>query len=180
MSNPSINRWGLNLFWYRFWYNDKINTLLYHQDSLINELLPLYFYYGVLTSRNIFIKKYWYKNFLRFDKRFYENNETKYFRFVEYKNRITNEYRTYKLRIKFKNLYASKIWIMRYQNWLIIVLSYYQPVIKNKNKNALAKKPIDSFVYRNKANRKNIFLRHKFLLFFYLNSIIFRKTYYRF
>lgn len=180
MSNPSINRWGLNLFWYRFWYNDKINTLLYHQDSLFIKLLPLYFNYGVVTSRNILIKKYWYNNFLRFDKHFYENNETKCFRFVEYKNRIINEYRTYKLRIKFKNLYTSKIWIMRYQNWLIIVLSYYQPLTKNKNKNFLTKKLIDSFTYQNKINNKNTFLRYKFLIFFYFNSIISDNFYYKF
>ncbi len=54
MSNPSINRWGLNLFWYRYWFNDKNNALVVHQDNVVNKLLLTYLHYGLLFTKNIF------------------------------------------------------------------------------------------------------------------------------
>ena len=62
MSNPSINRWGLNLFWYRFWYNDKINSLIINQDNIINKLILIYTHFGLLHNKNLFFNKYWFFN----------------------------------------------------------------------------------------------------------------------
>ena len=84
MSNPSINRWGLNLFWYRFWYNDTNNSLVIHQDNLINKLILLYMYYGLLYPQNMFINKYWYFTYKIKHNILHDNFNIKYFRLVEY------------------------------------------------------------------------------------------------
>ena len=130
MSHPSINRWGLNLFWYNFWFNDKNNSLIIQQNSIINKFIYLYIYFGLFNHKNIFIKKYWYKNFeINFTKLVNDHN-LKYFRFIEYKNKLFNQYKIYKIRNQLKNTYFSKLWILRFQNWLILNLYSYKPVIK--------------------------------------------------
>jgi len=120
MSNPSINRWGLNLFWYRFWYNDKKNSLIVNQDNLFNKLMLIYIHYGLLLPNNIFLNNYWFNISKKNNRSLIEDFSIKYFRIIEYKNKVLNEYKSYKIRNKLKNLYFSKIWILRYQNWLII------------------------------------------------------------
>jgi hypothetical protein len=59
MSNPSINRWGLNLFWYKYWFTDKNNALVIHQDNIINKLMLIYLHFGLFFTKNIFFNKYW-------------------------------------------------------------------------------------------------------------------------
>jgi hypothetical protein len=179
MSNPSINRWGLNLFWYRFWYNDKKNSLIIHQDNLINKLILFYLHFGVLYPKNFFINKYWYF-FYNFKYSFlFDNFNIKYFRLIEYKNKALNEYKSYKIRHKIKNLYYSKIWILRYQNWLIINFYTFQPLISKKNKKILKKKEIN--FYLNKVKSDTFFIkRYKLFLFSILNNFINKNNYFFF
>ena len=108
MSNPSINRWGLNLFWYNYWFNDKNNSIILHQDNLINKLILIYIHYGILTNKNIFLNKYWYNFNLKTLKNYQDNYNLKYFRLVEYKNRVLNESKSYKIRNKIKNIYFNR------------------------------------------------------------------------
>ena len=145
MSNPSINRWGLNLFWYNFWFNDKNNSLIIQQNFIINKFIYLYLYFGLLNNTNIFIKKYWYKNFnINFNKILNDFN-FKYFRFIEYKSKVFNEYKICKMRNKVKNVYFSKLWILKFQNWLILNFYSYKPIIKR----------IKRISFRRKKKKKN-------------------------
>lgn len=179
MSNPGINRWGLNLFWYRLWYTDKNNALTNHQDSLINQLILTYVHYGVLHYKNFFINKYWYFNFYNSFSNYENIRVIKYFRIVEYKNRTTNEHKLYKIRIKIKNLYFSKIWILRYQNWLLINFYFFQPTkekLASKRRNT---RPVDTFLTKNIIKNYQ-FMRAKLTLFHILNSILTRNIYYKF
>ena len=186
MSNPTINRWGLNLFWYRFWYADKNNSLIMHQDHLINKLILLYVHYGLLYPKNLFINKYWYFNYKIDYNLFYDNYNLKYFRLIEYKNKVLNEYKSYKIRTKVKNLYFSKIWILRYQNWLIINFYCFQPLAakrkKNKKRTKRTKSKKDLNFYLSHDRNKNKFLihRYKMFLFSFLNTFINKTPYYNF
>jgi hypothetical protein len=87
MSNPSINRWGLNLFWYRFWYNDKKNSLIVNQDNLFNKLMLIYIHYGLLLPNNIFLNNYWFNISKKNNRSLIEDFSIKYFRIIEYKNK---------------------------------------------------------------------------------------------
>lgn len=179
MSNPSINRWGLNLFWYRFWYNDTNNSLVIHQDNLINKLILLYMHYGLLYPQNMFINKYWYFTYKIKHNILHDNFNIKYFRLVEYKNRIVNEYKSYKIRTKIKNLYFSKIWILRYQNWLIVNFYCFQPLKSKTTKKITVNKTLD-FYLNNKIQNKNTIHRYKMYLFYFLNNFLTKSLYYKF
>ena len=178
MSNPSINRWGLNLFWYRFWYNDKNNALIINQDNLINRLILIYTHFGLLHSKNIFVNKYWF-NSLNLPSTSSQNEyNLKYFRLIEYRNKVLNEYKSYKIRNKMKNLYYSKIWILRYQKWLIINFYCFQPLSGKNKKKFFKKKSLDFYL----DNSTNCLLtkRYKFFLFYFLNLFLKNKNYYKF
>jgi len=181
MSNPTINRWGLNLFWYSFWYNDKVSFLNNHQDYLINKLIFLYLHYGVLTNKSIFINPYWYKNFKINFNLFNYNFNLKYFRIIQYKNKIINEYKTYKIRNKIKNLYYSKIWILRYQNWLIINFYSFQPLLKKTKQNLrFLKKKNLNFYLNTSVKNKNQLYRYKFFFSYFFQHFFNKKKYFSF
>ena len=63
LSNPLVNRWGLNLFWYQFWFNDKNYNLSSHTKYILEEIILIFVNFEFFFSKNIFISKYWYKNF---------------------------------------------------------------------------------------------------------------------
>ena len=178
MSNPSINRWGLNLFWYRFWYNDKTNALTINQHNLINKLILIYTHFGLLHSKNIFFNKYWFFNSDSLALTPHNDYNLKYFRLIEYKNKVLNEYKSYKIRNKMKNLYYSKIWVLRYQKWLIVNFYCFQPLTTKALKKNFKKKSLNFYL----DDSKNYYLinRYKFFLFYFLNLFLKNKNYYKF
>jgi hypothetical protein len=136
MSYPVINRWGLNLFWTKFWYSDKINLANNHQSSIFENLILIYLNYGLFFSKNPTIKKYWYRGSSIKDFNFY-NQAVKYFRFVEYNNKALNDHNLYRLRLHIKNIYFSKMWILMSQKWVIFNMYIFNPI---KKKRTLKKK----------------------------------------
>ncbi len=173
MSSPSINRWGLNLFWYRFWYVDKNLTFNVSQDDLFNKLLLLYIHYGILFNKTPFLNFYWWPFLTNYRKNYNLNTNLKYFRIVEYKNKVISETRKYYLRNKVKNLYFSKLWILRYQNWLIINFYAYQPLNKKNRKKNKYSNDINFYSSFLNHNKIKTFRRVKFYFFFsfYKNSL---------
>jgi hypothetical protein len=111
LSNPSINRWGLTLFWYNFWYSDCNPQYQNHQDFFFTKLVTTYINYGLLFKKDFSYHFYWYKKkspFLDLSKSFFESHTHTYFRFVEYKNKINKETTLVDLRKKKKNLHLTK------------------------------------------------------------------------
>lgn len=185
MSNPGINRWGLNLFWYRYWFMDKNFATTIHQDNLIDKLLLIYVHYGLLYPKNFFISNYWYSNYNLNYYNLLDSLNFKYFRFIEYKNKIINEKKIYKLRNKLKNLYFSKIWILKYQKWLIINFYSFQPLVSKLQKKSIYKKNINFYFndikIKNNFNKNEFFvIRYKMLLSYYFNKFFDKKNYYFF
>lgn len=121
MSSPTINRWGLNTFWYHFWYTDKYYTKYIQQDALFIKLLNLYLYFGLYTPRSFFYKPYW------FYKKNTPNNVSKYFRYITVKNRILHTVSTYRLRSTLSDIYPMRLWFLRYSGWIIINVYWFQP-----------------------------------------------------
>ena len=162
MSNPSINRWGLNLFWYKHWYSDKTSQVTIQQDSLLDDLIYSYLFYGLLYPKNIFINKYWYNFKYNIKLNLNKLHNEKYYRFVELKNLFSNEKSIQRLRIKIKQMYFSKIWVLRYQQWLIINFYNFQSLKKFTN---TAKKStnVTSLKYLNIKQHSNL-KRIKFFL----------------
>ncbi len=180
MSNPSINRWGLNLFWYKYWFTDKNNALVIHQDNIINKLILIYLHFGLLFTKNIFLNKYWYNINLTNKKNNQDDLNLKYFRLIEYKNKILNEYKAYKIRNKIKNIYHSKIWILRFQKWLILNFYCFQPSSTKLNKKLIRKKSLDFYLEKKSSSKKFSFYRYKFFLVYFLNKFLKNTNYYKF
>ncbi len=127
MSNPSINRWGINTFWYSFWYSDNRYSENLKQDSLFIKLLNVYLYYGVNISSNIFANLYWYS------KQFTFLQLPSYSRQLTFKNPLLQTQSSYSLRHKTDSIYPMKLWLLKYNNWLVINLYWFQP-FKKKHK----------------------------------------------
>jgi len=140
MSNPSINRWGINTFWYNFWYSDNRYSENLKQDSLFLRLLNIYLYYGINNSTNIFANFYWYSS--NFKKLMFSN----YTRLLTFKNPLLGTKSSYELRQKTESIYPMKVWLLRYNNWIIVNLYWFQPFKKkHKNTRKNSKSSVDIF-----------------------------------
>ena len=125
VSNPSINRWGLNTFWYRFWYTDKLYSTHNSFDRIATQLIKLYLHYGLNVSTNLFYSPYWYSSVLT------PSSKPTYFRWITTKNKTLGFKTSYRLRTQTTDLYPMKMWILKYDSWVIINFYWFQP---NKNK----------------------------------------------
>lgn len=183
MSNPNINRWGLNLFWNRLWYKDKNYALALHQDNIFAKLIIIYLNYGILYPTNIFAHKFWYFNkFFKTKNHFIEHN-TKYYRLMSFKNLTMGINELYSVRVKTKNLYTGRVWLFRYQNWLIINFYCFQPIKKKpmkKSTNISKKKTLDFYFTENGAD--NILIKRLKFILIYIWSVNYNAntTYYNF
>ncbi len=182
MSNPLINRWGLNLFWYNFWYTDKNLSLIYNLDFLINKLIFTYIKFGLNFEKNIFFHNYWFKFAILKNKIIFEKNNIKYFRVLEHKNKITGELTRFFVRSGLKDISYSKLWILKYQNWIVITLLSFQPLKKKQYLKKRKKNLNPIFEISQKNYKKNLLLfRLKLKLSFLLkNSFLKSNLYYFF
>lgn len=185
MSNPLINRWGFNLFWYNFWYNDKNSSFQNSIDTLITKLLFTYINYGLLFQKNIFFTKYWYKDNNESEEittNLFKKYDLKYFRIMEHKNKITGELTQFYTRLVKKDIYFSKIWILRYHGWIIINIMSFQPLKKkkiHKKNKRYAAAVINPFTNQTDNDFLLIF-RLKIYLHFLINKFLIKKNLYYF
>lgn len=179
MSNPGINRWGLNLFWYRYWYVDKNYSNVMQQDTLINLIVRTFLNFGAYSSSNVFINNYWYKKWV--NRNYLNEHNTAYHRTVGFKNLISKELEYCDQRIRIENIYQSKIWILRFQHWLVVNFYCYNPIKKKKikRKNLFEKFGADIYTKKSSYNFQN-YKRIKFLLFFFYHKLNISNLYYLF
>jgi hypothetical protein len=166
MSNPSINRWGLNLFWYRYWFYDSKYFLSAHNDYLVNKLVLSYLNFGIMYPKNIFVHKYWFRrsNFNNYD----NEHNSKYFRIMSFKNLITNEISYYNERIKVENIYQSRLWILKFQHWVLINFYCFNPLKKRYISDKKTTKHMDLSTYTFINKKHSLCFRRFKLLFFFI------------
>ena len=179
MSNPSINRWGLNLFWYKFWFYDKNYHSSLQHDILINKLVYTFLNFGILFPVNIFINKYWFKNYK--NNNYFNTHNTKYYRIMGFKNLISKEINYYKERIKIENVYQSKIWILKYQHWVVINFYCFNPIKKRQLENRKFKNNarLDTLLSDWSGDYSN-YKRLKLILFYFFKKIKNSNYFYKF
>ena len=161
MSNPCINRWGLNTFWSNMWFTDFNYSSTYRQDSIFIKLIELYLFYGLNLTYNVFTNRYWYSTY--FDHLAIKS----YRRWVIRKPNQFGEIMKYSLRQEADCLFPMKIWLMRYDNWLVINQYWFNPLKRkrmvkaNENPNHLDSLNLLSTPQINRIQRfKNLFLRN--------------------
>lgn len=115
----------MNTFWYRFWYSDTNYANNVNHDRNFTKLINLYIYYGLSVPHNMFYSNYWYKTSYK------TLNAPKYYRRLTLKNRVLGVDTNYRLRNKTTDVYPMKLWILKYDHWIIINFYWFQP---NKKK----------------------------------------------
>ena len=159
----------MNLFWYRYWFNDKIFQINIQQDDIFDKIIYYYLFYGIFFPKNIFINKYWYLNKFKINIKHEIIHNEKYYRKLNFKNLTFNIIKIHKIRTKNKNMFFSKIWILKFQKWLIINFYTFQPLKKLKNSNKI-KNDLNFYNYNKKNNKNSNLKRIKlFILFIFLN-----------
>jgi len=157
MSNPSINRWGLNLFWYNHWFVDSKYFMSLQHDDLIYKLVHVFLNFGLIFPVNLFIHRYWFKRLK--GRNYYNEHNTKYYRVINFKNFLTQEISSYNERIKLEHVYQSRIWILKFQHWILINFYCYTPVKRRQRVMNKFKKKVDIDFYTTPQKKKSLFLQ---------------------
>ena len=142
MSNPCLNRWGSNIYWDSVWYSDIRYSFNLKQDLIIEDLLQTYLYYGLKVQANLFHNSYWYKSSTLPPKQSLKHS-LRYYNKINHFDILSEEMVYYYLRIKQKDLYFMKLWIMKFANWVVINWYWFQP----KNRKMKKKKRMKDTVF---------------------------------
>ena len=123
MSNPCINRWGLNAVWHHFWYSDTSYNINLQHDKLILELIHIYLNYGSNYSSRMFWNPFWYKSS---NKPSFENFKH-YYRWIPIYSDVLRSTSTYQFRLVSDERFNTRINILKYNSWIILNLYWFQP-----------------------------------------------------
>jgi len=126
MSNPCINRWGLNTFWHHFWYTDHDYAYGHKQDQVFSKLLQIFLFYGVNLTYNIFANTYWY------NKAYTQLSIKTYQRWITRKPNQFGEVVHVSARKEVECVFPMKLWILKYSHWVIINQYWFQPIKKRR------------------------------------------------
>ena len=180
MSNPCLNRWGSNIYWEKLWYSQKHYANNLKQDSLFLELVNTFLFYGVEIPKPLYISKYWHHLNLWLERPKYDSYYKSYYRWHSYNNFHTGEFCEYRLKVETKDIYPMKVWVFKFNNWILINFYWYQP----------NKKTVRKANYRHRMNFVNVFYkstpelsslrRYKLFLSKNLFSIFYRRHFYTF
>ncbi len=131
MSNPCINRWGLNSFWQHYWYSDSRYYLNLQHDSLVLDLLNTYLKYGNQLNPKMFYNIFWYKT----APKPYSQDVSMYYRWVNTYNEMLRTANTYRLRIENEETFRARASVLKFNSYFIVNIYWFQPD-KDKNKRA--------------------------------------------
>ena len=175
LSNSGINRWGLNLFWYRYWYDDKNSQINIQQDNIFNELIYTYLFYGIFHPKNIFMNRYWSKSM--YDKfhvsELLINHNERYFYYQKSKNLENEDNVIQKCRFLIKQIFFSKIWILRYQKWIIMNFYAFQS-LKRLEKSISKRNKSNTLIAMDESSLSNLIISKKIRFIFNLFLINFK------
>ena len=125
ISIPMSNKVGYSMFWSSMW-DKKINfSRSLKEDIYLHSFIPMIF------NDNISLKTFKMKNF----------NETRksdicqlYNLHLKISSLSKSDFYKYILEVNKINLFKSKIWVLKYQKWIIIYFFAYLPIFNNLKK----------------------------------------------
>ena len=131
MSNPCLNRWGSSIYWSVFWYSDNYYAKNLQQDRIFEKLLNIYLFYGLQTKTTFFLSTYWF-----YSKTLNTNSSSKglvsspnnYYRWFEYFDSGLGKKFKDCLRVKTRDVYMMKLWILKFVNWIVINVYWFKPI----------------------------------------------------
>ena len=129
MSNPCINRWGLNSVWHHYWYSDSRYSLNLQLDNSILALLNIYLNYGSDFHTRMLWNAFWYKT----SSKPAGVNQAKYYRWLSVYNDVSMSTNNYPFRLASEERFSTRISVLKFNSWYVINLYWFQPD-KKKNK----------------------------------------------
>jgi hypothetical protein len=131
MSNPTINRLGKTQIWYKNYYSDFSYSNFFKKITSFEKFLNKYFQYGIFTKNNLLISKFWYKNA---KKLLLQVNPPLYFRKYYYSHQTLTIEHSYFIRLESPEFFTLKLYIIRYNNWVVASIQWFKPLKPLKNK----------------------------------------------
>lgn len=178
MSNPTITRLGKTQFWYKKYYSDFSYTSTYKKYSTFETLLNNYFTYGIFLKNNILMHKFFYKNYVNNNNLQPKNiNSSLYFRKYYYAHSTLTIEHSYSLRLKTPEFFALRLYILKYNNWIVLSIQWFKP-LKNtiKSKNLLNIKKSRPVLTSTKINSTKK-LKRTSLLILFLKKVLVNSSY---
>ena len=159
MSNPTINRLGVNQFWYKHWYSDSFYKSQLQQDIISEKLIKYTINSGSSFNSNPFIHEYWYKKSFKLKRQLKNLNNTKFFRRYYYSHSMLGIEHSYLIRNNNIEVFPMRMWIFRFGGWFILSFQMFKP-LKGKNvslkNNSLDPTHVSSLSVLNKQNNKTV------------------------
>lgn len=106
-------------------------------------LIQIYLKYGLQFSKNIFQNFYWFNSLYK------KKTQLNYFRWSKFFNDLSQTETKHRFRLKSGLFYRTKINLLTYNKWLIIILQWFEP----------DKKKLHRLKRLNQSNFKNIVTR---------------------
>jgi hypothetical protein len=177
MGNPVITRLGKTQIWYKNWHSDLHVSKTLHKLNSFEKVATSYFNYGIYYQNSLFYNTFWYKqNLSYFSKHYVKDALLKkniYYRKYFFSHKTLAIEHSYFIRIKTPEYFPLRLYIVSYNNWIILSIQWFKPFkgiskkINNKSKFFNKKWPLISS--RDRLFTKNNRLK---LLLFFLNSFL--------
>lgn len=188
MGNPTITRLGKTQMWYKNYYSDFYFSNTFKKVHTFENLLNVYFKYGLFYQGNLFSNSFWYRKSNFSKKENIINNINKfhtYFRKFYYAHKTLTIEHSYFIRLKTPEFFPLKLYIMKYKNWMVLSLQWFKPLKKTKKNfyNSSLKTP-NHIIYNRTRPLTHNYVNHRSTLFYtFLKSFLgnfLRKTKYTF
>jgi len=130
MGNPNITRLGKTQIWYKKYYSNLSYSNMIKKCHILEKLLNIFFKYGIYTRNNLFVSNFWYKNtrFTSNTKNFMSNTMLLYFRKYYYAHQTLTIEHSYFLRLKTPEFFPLRLYILKYNNWLVASVQWLKPL----------------------------------------------------
>ena len=111
--------------WYKSYYSDFSYSSLFKKISSFEKFLNKYFQYGIFYKNNLFTNKFWFKNIKNTAS---QNNTPLYFRKYYYSHQTLTIEHSYFIRLISPEFFSLKLYILRYNNWVIASIQWFKPL----------------------------------------------------
>lgn len=139
LNSPTVNRWGINVFWTKMWYAERNFASNLHQDKIFTVLLNTYLRFGLYVFKDMFHTPYWHMNQAHTRPFIGSTTYLKYFRWRQYTDKALEIDSVQRYRIETIDFFHLTTWILRFGGWVVINLYWFKPQRKKKNIIALKK-----------------------------------------
>jgi hypothetical protein len=167
--------------WYKNYYSNFQYSNTFKKVFTFENLLNIFFKYGLLYKSNLYFHNFWYKNQNLLNIKNHLNNLnlnsfSLYFRKFHYSHTTLTIEHSYFLRNKTPEFFPLRLYIMKYNNWLLASIQWFKPLKSKKVGKAsilnFGNSSNTSIIYKRDFSTKNKTNRRtRLIMFWFRNSL---------